>query len=206
MKGHYRWKGVMLGTIVGLSLVGVVTGAPAHEASDGSTVRMDNRGPGSLNRGPGSIHSGRDMANHHGRRHGADDPLIAQAGDVRQEDRRVDRQLDRREDRREDRRLERREDRREDRQFDRREDRREDRQIDRREDRHEDRRSNAGGELRGIERADHVAGDRGRDGRDQPRFMENDRHHGGERIERYQRPERVEHADRPDHSERSGRD
>ncbi len=67
---------------------------------------------------------------------GAAQPLrLAQATDIRQEDRRADR----REDRQEDRRADRREDRQEDRRADRREDRQEDRRADRREDRQEDR-------------------------------------------------------------------
>lgn len=98
---------------------------------------------------------------------------------------------------------------REDRRDDRREDRREHRLMDRREDRQadrrEDHRSNAGGELRGLDRADHVAGEHGREGRDHARFMQNDGQDRGEWVERYQRPERLEHTERSDRPDRSGR-
>ena len=63
------------------------------------------------------------------------------------------------------------EDRRADRQQDRQADRREDRQVDRR----EDRRANTGGELRGLDRADKVAGEHGQLGRDEARAAQMDR-------------------------------
>ena len=63
------------------------------------------------------------------------------------------------------------EDRRADRQQDRQADRREDRQADRR----EDRRANTGGELRGLDRADKVAGEHGQSGRDEARAAQMDR-------------------------------
>lgn len=215
------WKEIILGTIAGLSLLNSPAVGQVGSTTEESAMRMDNRGPGALNSGhgsfnsgPGSVNSGRDdeQGQNRGRR-GRHDVYVTQAGDIRQEDRRADRQMDRREDRREDRRIDRREDRREDRQLNRREDRREDRQMDRREDRREDRqsdrredhRSNAGGELRGLDRADYVAGEHGREGRDHARFMQNDRQHGREWIERNQRPERLERTDRSDHAERSGR-
>lgn len=75
---------------------------------DGANDRVDNRngrgsgdssGSGSANSGPGSANSGRG---------GWDDNRVAQAGDVRQEDRREDRRADRREDRQADRRDDRR--------------------------------------------------------------------------------------------------
>lgn len=73
--------------------------------------------------------------------------VLAQA-DIRQEDRRADRQLNRQEDRREDRQLDRRADRREDRQLDRREDRQNDRQMDRHADRQAGHRGDRGGHGR----------------------------------------------------------
>ena len=142
----------------------------------------DNSGPGSANSGPGSANSGRGGD---GGRRGGDDLRVAQAGDIRQEDRQQDR--------------------REDRQADRRQDRREDRQADRREDRREDRRSNAGGEVRGLDRADQVAGDRGQQGRDNARAAQMDRPNRIERAERPQRPERPERPQRPERPERPER-
>lgn len=170
---HTNWKEIMVGTLAGLSLLTSPAMGNMSSSAEELTVRVDNRGPGSpnsghgsLNSGPGSMHSGREEGEHKGR-HGQDAIAVAQAGaDVRQEDRRAAR--------------------REDRQLDRHEDRREDRQFDRR----EDHRSNAGGELRGLDRADHVAGEHGRDGRENARM---------ERMERLQRPER------PEMPERSGR-
>ncbi len=174
------WKEIILGTVAGLSILTSPAAGKTSGTTDEPSVRMDNRGPGSLN-------SGRGDADHSGRgRHGGDDALMAQIGDVRQEDRRADRRLDRREDRREDR------------QLDRREDRRANRQIDRR----EDHRSNPGGELRGLDRADHVAGDHGREGRENARMMHMERPNRPERFERPERPERSERSDRP---ERGGR-
>lgn len=181
------WKEIILGSLAGLSILTSPANGKMSSSTEELTVRVDNRGPGSLNSGPGSLHSGHNEGDYAGR-HGRDSVTIAQAGDdIRQEDRRANR--------REDRRFDRQEDRREDRQMDRREDRREDRQADRR----EDHRSNAGGELRGLDRADHVAGEHGREGRENARMMQMDRPHRPERIER---PERSEHPERP---ERSGR-
>lgn len=88
--------------------------------------------------------------------------VLAQVGDVRQEDRGL---------------------------------RQEDRGL-RQEDRREDRRSNAGGEMRGLDRADQVAGDRGQQGRDNARAARMDRPNRIERAERPQRPERPERAGR----------
>ena len=74
------------------------------------------------------------------------------------------------------------------------EDRREDRRIDRREDRQldrrEDRRANTEGELRGLDRADQVAGEHGQQGRDNARAVQMDRPNRQESVERPQRPER----------------
>ncbi len=134
----------------------------------------DNSGPGSANSGPGSANSGRGGD---GGRRGGDDIRVAQAGDIRQEDRQQDR--------------------REDRQADRRQDRREDRQADRR--------SNAGGDVRGLDRADQVAGDRGQQGRDNARAAQMDRPNRIERVERPQRPERPERPQRPERPERPER-
>ena len=198
-----RWKEVIFGVIAGLSVVVSPAVGQGTDSHGDPGVRMDNRGPGSLNSGPGSLNSGPGSLNS-GHDRGGQDRTVAQLGDVRREDRREDRQLDRREDRREDRQMDRRENRREDRQLDRREDRREDRQLDRQ----EDRRSNVGGELRGLDRADHVAGEHGQQGRDNARAVQMDRPNRSERVERPQRPERPERPQRPERSEnpeRAGR-
>ncbi len=150
----------------------------------------DNSGPGSRNSGHGSDNSGLGSVNSGSGRDG-DNSGRGGRDDVRNV---MD---DRRGDRREDRQLDRREDRREDRQLDRREDRREDRQIDRR----EERRSNEGGEIRGLDRADHVAGEHGREGRDLARMVLMDR---PDRPERMDRPDRLDRPDRPDQPDRSG--
>ena len=118
---------------------------------DNSGPGSRNSGHGSDNSGPGSVNSGSGRDGDNSGRGGRDD--VRNVIDDRRGDRREDRQLDRREDRREDR------------QVDRREDRREDRQADRR----EDRRSNGDGETRGLDRADYVAGEHGREGRDHAR-------------------------------------
>ena len=88
--------------------------------------------------------------------------------------------------------------RREDQQLDRRENRREDRRVDRR----EDRRANSGGELRGLDRANHVADDHGQRGRDHAGAVQLDR---GGRIERIERPDRPQRPERPERPDRSGR-
>lgn len=69
----------------------------------------------------------------------------------------------------------------------------------RQEDRREDRRANSGGELRGLDRADHVAGAHGQRGRDNARAIQQDR---GGRLERFEPPD---HSSRPERPERSGR-
>ena len=127
----------------------------------------DNSGPGSANSGPSSANSGSGRGGDNSGRGGRGDNRAAQAGDVRQEDRRADR--------------------------------REDRQLDRREDRREDRRANTGGELRGLDRADHMAGEHGQQGRDNARVVQMERPNRPERVERPQRPER------PEKPERAGR-
>jgi hypothetical protein len=84
------------------------------------------------------------------------------------------------------------------------EDRREDRQGDRR----EDRRSNEGGQIRGLDRADQVAGEHGQLGRDNARAVQMDRPNRQESVERPQRSERPERPQRPElpeRLERSGR-
>lgn len=151
------WKEVVVGMVAGLFLVSAPATSQSSEPSGDPTVRMDNREPGSLNSGPGSVNSG--SGENRGRR-GGDDIRVAQAGDVRQEDRH--------------------------------EDRREDRRTDRR----EDRRSNTGGELRGLDRADHVAGEHGQQGRDNARAVQMERPNRPERVERPQRPERPEKPER----------
>ncbi len=167
------WKGVVLGVIAGLT----VTGSPAigqtTANTDDSVVLMDNRGPGSINSGPGSVNSGPGSLNSGPGRGGRDDNRVAQASDVRQEDRRADR--------------------------------REDRRLDRREDRREDRRDNRGGETRGLDRADQVAGDPGQQGRDIARTMQIERPNRPEHIERPQRPDRPERPQRPERPERPER-
>lgn len=75
------------------------------------------------------------------------------------------------------------------------------RREDRQQDRQADRRSNSGGELRGLDRADQVAGDHGQQGRDHARDVQMERPH---RIDRLDHPQRPERADRPDQSDRSG--
>src|SRR5690349_16684866 len=92
------WKEMILGTIAGLLLLTSPAVGQMSSIVDEPSVRVDNRGPGSLNSGPGSMNSGRDGGDHRGR-HGRDQ-VVAQAGDIRQEDRRMDRREDRREDRR----------------------------------------------------------------------------------------------------------
>jgi hypothetical protein len=79
------------------------------------------------------------------------------------------------------------------------------RQEDHREDGRVDRRSNAGGELRGLDRADHVAGEHGRRGRDNARMAQIDRPNRLERMERPHRPERPERPPRPERPERQER-
>ncbi len=185
------WKELMLGTIAGLSLLTSPAMGKVSSPAEALIVKVDNRGPGSMNSGPGFMDSGRDGGHdNHVRGHrGGEDIYVAQAGEVRQEDRRADRQLDRREDRREDRQVDRREHRQEDRQFNRR----------------EDHRSNASGELRGLDRADSVAGDHRHDGRENARMMQMERPHRPERMEQIERPERPEHPDRPERPERPER-
>ncbi len=140
----------------------------------------DNSGPGSGNSGHGSDNSGPGSANSGSGRGGRDD-IRNVINDDRREDRREDRRADRQQDRRED------------------------RQADRREDRREDRRLNAGGELRGLDRADQVAGDHGQQGRDNARMVQMDRPNRPERVERMQRPERPERPQRPERPERAER-
>jgi len=165
------WKEVMFGVIAGLSVVVSPAVGQVTDPNGDSAVRTDNRGPGSLNSGPGSVNSGRGSDNRgsgsansgSGRgdtsgRRGGDDIRMAQAGDVRQEDRHADRR--------------------------------------------EDRRSNAGGEVRGLDRADQVAGEHGQQGRDNARVAQTERPNRPERVERAQRPERPERPQRP---ERPGR-
>lgn len=160
------WKGVVLSVIASLTVTGLPAIGQTTANTDDSVVLMDNRGPGSINSGPGSLNSGPG-------RGGRDDNRVAQAGDVRQEDRRADR--------------------------------REDRRLDRREDRREDRRDNRGGETRGLDRADQVAGDHGQQGRDTARMMQIERPNRPERVERPQRPERPERPQRPERPERPER-
>lgn len=170
------WMNIVLSAAAGLVLTGTPVVAQVADPAEAPAVRTDNRGPGSLNSGPGSLHSGRDQQGERGRR-GGDDVVVAQSGDVRQEDR----------------------------QQDRREDRRADRQQDRREDRRDASRSNAGGELRGLDRADQVAGERGREGRENARAAQMDRPVRAERMERPERPQRPDRPERPEKPERAGR-
>lgn len=83
--------------------------------------------------------------------------------------------------------------------------RQEDRQKDRREDRREDRRSNTGGNVRGLDRAEQVGGEHGREGRDNARAAQMDRPNRMERAEHPQRPERPERPQRPERPERPER-
>lgn len=78
----------------------------------------------------------------------------------------------------------------------------------RQEDRREDRRANSGGEVRGLDRADQVAGEHGRQGRDNARAVQMERPNRAERVERPQRierPERPQRPERPERPERPGR-
>jgi len=112
-----HWNGIVLGAIAGLSVLTLPAIGQTIELGDDSMIRLDNRGPGCLNNGPGSqnggrgsvnsgsgsIHSGREGDDQHGRQRGSG-TVVAQTGDVRQEDRREDRRAYRQADRREDRR------------------------------------------------------------------------------------------------------
>ena len=111
---------------------------------------VPNSGSGSFNSGPGNSSDGR---------RGGDGSRGILPRDVRQEDRREDRHLDRRDNRQEDRRL----------------------------DHRENRVANSGGELRGLDRAKHVADDHGQRGRENAGAVQFER---GSRIERIERPER----------------
>ncbi len=133
---------------------------------DNSGRGSGNSGHGSDNSGPGSANSGSGRDGDNSGRGGWDD--VRNMIDDRRGDRREDSQLNRREDRRED------------------------RQADRR----EDRRSNEGGETRGLDRADHVAGEHGREGRDHAQMIQMDRPNRPERLERSERSENSEHSGR----------
>lgn len=135
--------------------------------TDNHAGRGNNSRPGSENSGSGSVNSGSGRAGNEGRRDG-DDLRVAQAGDVRQEDRR------------------------------------EERRADRQQDRREDRRANTG-ELRGLDRADQVAGDHGQQGRDNARAAQMDRPNRPDRVERLQRPDRPERPQRPERPEKPER-
>ena len=63
------WKEIIVGTLAGLSVMTAPAIGKMNSSIEGSEVRVDNRGPGSLNSGPGSMNSGRD-SEEHGRRHG----------------------------------------------------------------------------------------------------------------------------------------
>ncbi len=171
-----NWKGIMFGGILGFVTAVSPVAAQVSSLSEEAAVRMDNRGPGSLNSGPGSLHSGLGRDGDSGHRGGVSEVMVAQSDDVRREDRRVDR--------------------------------REDRQLDRRDDRREDRRANTGGELRGLDRADQVAGEHGQQGRDNARevqMMRANRPEQFQRPERVERPERLQRPERPEKPERPGR-
>lgn len=174
-RGQMVWKGLILTATAGVVLATSPAGAELADSIEAPIVRLDNRGPGSLNSGSGATSRGENGGGERGRR-GTDDVMVAQAGDVRQEDRR--------------------------------EDRREDRSVDRREDRRDNSRSNSGGELRSLDRADRVAGDRGQQGRDNARAAQMDRPNRVERpqrTERPERPQRPERPERPEKPERAGR-
>lgn len=82
--------------------------------------------------------------------------------------------------------------------------RQEDRGV-RQEDRRADRRSNSGGELRGLDRADQVAGDQGQQGRDNAREAQMARPDRSDRVQRSERPERPQRPERPEKPERPGK-
>ena len=90
------WEKAVVGMVVGLFLAGVPAVGQSSEPSGDQAVRMDNKGPGSLNSGSGLLSGG--SGERSGRRDG-DDVRVAQVGDVRQEDLREDRQADQRGDR-----------------------------------------------------------------------------------------------------------
>lgn len=182
-----NWKQMIVGTLAGLTVMTAPVVGQATTAMKDPQVRMDHRGLDVLHSGAESRQRDQQRGDSEWRER-TDNLVVAQGTDGRQEDRRADRQMDRREDRREDRQL----------------DRREDRQADQR----EDHRSNAGGELRGPDRVESVAGDRGRDGREHARMMPVDRPNRPERVERVERPERPdrpEKAERPERPERPER-
>lgn len=79
------------------------------------------------------------------------------------------------------------------------------RQEDRQADRREDRRANRGGEVRGLDRADQVAGEHGPQGRDNAREAQMARPDRGDRVQRPERPERPQRPERPEKPERGGR-
>ena len=178
-EGNSRTSSEIVDTTTRLRLVSERQGAEDLQSRDRSRRGDDGyddrhsgnrRGSGVPNSGSGSFNSGPGNSGGHGRR-GGDDSRGIRVGDVRQEDRREDRQLDRRDNRQEDRRL----------------------------DHRENRLANSGGELRGLDRANHVADDHGQRGRDTARAVQLDR---GSRIERVELPD---HSRRPERPERSGR-
>ena len=180
-EGNSRTSSEIVDTTMRLRLVSERQGEGAEDlqsrdrsrrGDDGYDDRHSGkrRGSGSPTSGSGSFNSGPGNSGGHGRR-GGDDSRGIRAGDVRQEDRREDRQMDRRDNRQEGRRL----------------------------DHRENRPANSGGELRGLDRANHVADDHGQRGRDTARVVQLDR---GSRIERVELPD---HSRRPERPERSGR-
>jgi hypothetical protein len=136
----------------------------------------DNSGPGSVNSGHGSDNSGPGSANSgHGSANSGSGRGGDNSGQGGRDDNRVSQSGDVRQ---------------------------EDRQMDRREDRRQDHRSNSGGELRGLNRADHVAGDHGQQGRDNARAVQMDQPNRPERVDLHQRPDQLE---RPEREGRQGR-
>ena len=83
------WKEVIVGTLAGLSVMASPAVGKMSGPTEGSEMRLENRGHGSLNSGPrsmnrgrGSMNSGRDGESS-GTRHGRDHTVVAQVEDVR---------------------------------------------------------------------------------------------------------------------------
>lgn len=169
-------RGMTLSVVAGAMLVASSVAVQAADViNDAPALRMDNRGPGSLNSGPGSLNSDRDLSGDRGRR-GGDDLRVAQADDVRQEDR----------------------------QQDRRQDRQADRQQDRRDDRRSSTGGELRG-LERADQVAGEHGREGRDNARAAQMDRPHRVEQVERPQRPERPERPQRPERPEKPERAGR-
>lgn len=169
------WMNMILSAVAGVIFVVSPAVAQLTDSTDEPMVRADNGGRGSLNSGPGSVNSGRDRNAQRGRR-GGDDLTVAQAGDIRQEDRREDRRADRREDR----------------------------QADRRDDRRSNAGGELRGLDRADQVAGEHGRD-GRDNARAAQMDRPNRVEQVERPQRPERPERPQRPERPEKPERAGR-